>query len=265
MKEVGKLNYDLSLDVEQITVWQGSIQFAEYEILKEQALDLAAEIKTVEVNEETLKISKKMLAAVNKSIKELEDRRISIKRLLLEPYQVFEGQVKEIVSIVKEADEIVRDQIRGFEENQRNEKEMILKDKFEKRIVHYSFRDLFNFKDFLHPKHLNKTTTIEAAENEMVEFLNKLARDIKAIEKMPNPEAVLRHYTTTKDIAEAITLHAHEEAKKQQIEASKTIKKDPFSVNYLVSIPIQEKKDLTLVEMFLKANDIDYSIDQITL
>lgn len=265
MKEVGKLKNDLALDVEQITVWQGSIQFAEYESLKQQALELAAEIRTVEVNEETLKASKKMLAEVNKSVKELEDRRISIKRLLLEPYQAFEVQVKEIVAIVKEADEIVRDQVRNYEEDQRREKQAILQDKFEKRIIHYSFRDLFSFKDFLHPSHLNKSISIEAVENEMVEFLNNIARDIKAIEKLPYPEAVLKHYLEVKDIAGAITLHGQEEAKRKQIEASKAIKKDSHDINYLVSIPIMEKRDLSFVEMFLKENGFDYSIDQITL
>jgi hypothetical protein len=183
---------------------------------------------------------------------------------MLEPYQVFESQVKEIVGIVKEADEIVRDQVRNFEEDQRREKELILQDKFEKRIIHYSFRDLFSFKDFLNPKHLNKSTSVEAVEKEMIEFLNKLSRDLKAIENMGNPEGVLSYYTDVKDLAVAITLHEQQEAKKRQIEASKVMKKNSSKINYLVSIPIMEKRDLSLVEMFLKENDFKYTIDRIT-
>lgn len=255
----------LALDVEQITVWQGSIQFNEFESLKKQALALADEIRTVEVNDETIKTSKKLLAEINKSIKELEDRRISIKRLLLEPYQVFEGQVKEIIGIVKEADEIVRDQVRNLEEDQRREKEAVLKDKFEKRIVHYSFRDLFNFKDFLKPKHLNKSASIEAIENEMVEFLNRVARDLKAIHLMPNPEAVLAHYIDSKDFAVAITLHEQQEAKKRQIEASKAlVKKGEENIAYMVTVTTKDRNVLSLVEMFLEQHDIEFLTEKIT-
>lgn len=259
------MDMELALDVESIEVWQGSIQFFEFDNLKMQALDLADEIRTVEVNEETLKASKKMLAEVNKSVKKLEDRRIAIKRLMLEPYQTFEGQVKEIVGIVKDADEIVREQVRNYEEQQRTERETILQDKFEKRIVHYSFRDLFHFKDFLHPKHLNKSTSIETVENEMVDFLNKIAKDLKAIEKMADPEAILSYYTEVKDLAAAITLHQEQEAKKRQIEASNVIKKDGVKVGYLISVPVMNKTELALVEMFLKEHGLDYTVDKISI
>lgn len=256
----------LTLDVEQITVWQGSIQFSEFASLKKQALALADEIRTVEVNEETVKTSKKLLAEINKSIKELEDRRISIKRLLMEPYQAFEGQVKEIIGIVKEADEIVRDQVRNLEEDQRREKEALLKDLFSKRIVHYSFRDLFSFKDFLKPKHLNKSASIESIENEMIEFLNRIVRDLKAIELMPNPEAVLAHYIDSKDFAVAITLHEQQEAKKRQIEASKALVKndDNENIAFMITVTTKDKNVLSLVEMFLNQHDIEFLTEKIT-
>jgi hypothetical protein len=263
--KVKKMENELiALDVEQIFVWQGSIQFAEFERLKDQALTLAGEIRTVEVNDETIKTSKKLLAEINKSLKVLDDKRISIKKLMLEPYQVFEGQVKEIIGIVKEADEIVRDQVRNFEEGQRRHKEAVLEDKFQKRIVHYSFRDLFKFQDFLNPKHLNKTMSIEAVEKEMVDFLNNISRDMKAIERMANPEALLAYYTDVKDLAVAITLHEQQEARKRQIEASKAlVKKTPNKISYLISAQIYDQKDLALVEMFFKQQEINYSIDKI--
>ena len=64
--------------------------------VKQQALQLAENLQSVEVNEDNLKQSKKLLAAVNRRKKELDDERIRIKKVMLEPYQEFEEQVKEI-------------------------------------------------------------------------------------------------------------------------------------------------------------------------
>ena len=98
------MQHDLMLNMQEIQVKQGSVLFSDYEEIKEQAHKLAKHIEAFEVNESNLKESKKLLAAVNKKCKQLEDARIKIKKMMLEPYQDFENQVKEIVLIVKDAD-----------------------------------------------------------------------------------------------------------------------------------------------------------------
>ncbi|OXS65128.1 hypothetical protein B1B04_25170, partial [Lysinibacillus sp. KCTC 33748] len=59
----------LKVNIEQIRVTPGVIQFQEYESLKQQALQLAEQIEQVEVSEENIQHSKKLLAAVNKRVK----------------------------------------------------------------------------------------------------------------------------------------------------------------------------------------------------
>src|SRR5688572_7638784 len=136
----------MQLTHNDILVQAGLVQFNAFEKLKAEAAALADQIKTVEVTDENLKQSKKLLAAVNKRVKLLEDKRIAIKKEVLQSYNLFEDQVKEIVAIVKEADETVRVQVKHLEEQERNEKHEILKELFEKRMIHYTFRDLFSFK-----------------------------------------------------------------------------------------------------------------------
>lgn len=254
---------ELQLEMQSVMVTQGSVVFKEFEQLKEQALELAAEIEKVEVTDENIKQSKKMLAAVNKRVKELEDRRIVIKRLMLEPYQTFESQVKEIVGIVKSADELVRVQVKDLEERDRVQKHSVLQDLFAKRMVHYSFRDLFCFEDFLHPSHLNKSMSIDAVEKEMVAFLEKLSRDLKAIEVMSNATNVLRYYKDTKDLAAAMTLANEDEQRKKQIESSQAFKLND-EIAYLVSVQVQNQRELSLVELLLKNAQLEYTVDRIT-
>ena len=139
--------------IQQIQVIQGSVVFGGYDELRRQATDLANNIRTVEVTEDNVKMSKKLLASVNKRLKELEDKRISIKKTMLEPYQEFEEQVKDIVGIVKDADGFVRDQVNELEALERDQKEAILNDLFMKRKQMYSFGDLLDFRrDFLQSK-----------------------------------------------------------------------------------------------------------------
>jgi hypothetical protein len=138
--------------IAEIQVVQGSVVFGAYHDLKQQASELAEQIRTVDVNEENVKQSKKLLAEVNKRVKQLEDKRISIKKMMLEPYQDFEEQVKEIVGIVKDADAFVRSQVKELEEKERQEKEIQIHELFTKRIQHYSFREIVPFMDFAKPK-----------------------------------------------------------------------------------------------------------------
>jgi hypothetical protein len=260
-------NEIMSLDVEQISLQQGNINFPEYKKLKQQALELAEWISNIEVQPENVKENKKLLAAVNKSVNELETRRKVIKNCMLEPYTQFEQQVKEIVGIVKDADEIVRQQVKQLEEVERQEKQAALEDIFNKRIVHYSFRDLFTFADFLKPQHLNKTASIDSVEKEIVGFLSKIAADLKAIESMPNAKDVLNAYIDTKDLAAALTLQQQQEQRRQQIEQAQAqaIKQEPAAnkIAYLVSVQCENEKELKLLEMLLKDNDFAYTTDKI--
>jgi len=249
---------ELSLDLQSIVVTQGSIQFREYENLKRQASDLAERIRSVVVDEETIKQSKKLLAAVNKRVKELDDHRIAVKRAMLEPYNIFEVQVKEILNIVKEADQEVRDQVKYLEEVERSQKEEIVQEIFEKRIKHYSFRDLFSFKDFLKPRHLNKTTSIEMVERDMIDFLESLTLDLKAIESMPDSSQILSAYLEEKDLAAAISKVASEKVRMDAIQASKAIKVDKGANPF--HFTVFHEKDMKLIKLFCEQNKINYEM-----
>ena len=74
----------------------GEIVFDGYEDLLNQANQIADYLKTIEVTPDNIKENKKMLAKVNKSIKELNDRRISIKKEINKPYDDFALKIKEI-------------------------------------------------------------------------------------------------------------------------------------------------------------------------
>lgn len=258
---------ELSFNPKQIIVTQGLVKFMEYEKIKEQATALAQQIKTVEVSEDNIRESKKLLAAVNKRCKELEDERIRIKKMMLEPYQEFESQVKEIVSIVKDADTEVRQQVKRLEEMERMTKYNDLDEIFQKRLQHYkTLEDLILFEHFVQPRHLNKTSSIDNVETEMIAFLEKIKIDFNVIASMNYSGEILSAYMDSFDLAEAMQKVNQEWERKKAIENSNAIKKQPAEdqISYLVTVKIYNQKELRLLEMILQENQFEFMTDNIT-
>jgi len=241
----------------QIMVVPGFVDFLGYETLKKQAIELAEQVSQIEVSDENVQYSKKLLATVNKRVKEIEDRRIAIKKEMLLPYSVFEKQVKEIVEIVNRANDVVRVQLKELEEKERDEKELFLKDIFNKRMQHYSFGDIFKFEHFINQKHLNKTTSIKSTEEEMTQWLEKKELDLGVINSLPNAKDVLAEYFDTNDLSVALKIINEREEREKKAETivqqtGQAVVKTSFS------IALFSEKDLLLVTMFMDNNKIKY-------
>lgn len=250
------------MQLSQIVVTPGAIQFNDFEQLKDQALELSEQINNVQVTEDTVQASKKMLAAVNGRIKELESRRIGIKNEMLEPYKIFESQVKEIVEIVKGADKTVRDQVKNLEEAEREAKAVTIAELYEKRIPSYSFGEWFTVKDFIKPSHLNKSTSMKKIEEELVQWMEKVEADIKLINLSPNSVDVLAEYTESQDVVLAMTVVSERLARKQAIaEQKKAVQKVSGNVAHIITI--EDEKDFKLVQMFMQQNNIKYKSEKV--
>ncbi|EAC9742602.1 DUF1351 domain-containing protein [Listeria monocytogenes] len=245
------------ISIESPVVTQGSILFPAYKKIKSDSLLLAQQIENIEVTEENVKQSKKLLAAVNKEVKNLESERISIKKEMLEPYNEFEKQVKEIVSIVKTADEMVRQQVTQIEEEEREDKKLVLKRLFEKRIRMYDFKTYFTFDDFIENRHLNKSLSINKIESEMVKWLTKIETELKVIETMPYADEIIAEYKETKDLAVSAQIVSDRHKAQEVIkEAKNDIKDDQLHTK--ITFTLFDEKDVKLVEMFMQQNKIKF-------
>ena len=236
----------------------GEIQFPGYSELKEQAMEVAKIIRQTEVTEETIKEAKKLLAAANKSVRELEDRRIGVKRQMMVPYLDFEDQVKEIVNIVKDADQEIRSKVRELEELERDQKEQDLRDIWEMRMRPYSDDLSFlDFEDWLEPSYLNKSVSMTKLEDNMANFLNSKHSDFKAIQSLENPIDILNEYTTCLDMAESIRrVNGRIKAKE---ELNKVYGKPENQPKQKVTIfYIEDETQANFAEMLLKQNNITF-------
>ncbi|WP_036096092.1 DUF1351 domain-containing protein [Listeria floridensis] len=246
------------IQIQNPIVKRGSIQFNGFDEIKNSAMILASHIDNVKVTEENVKDSKRLLAAVNNEVKKLESQRIQIKNEMLIPYQTFESQVKEIVNIVKSADEKVRMQVRELEEAERDEKKISVKAIFDKRIQMYDFKNLFTFDDFLKPKYLNKTMSLTKVEAAMVKWLTQVEEDLSAIELMDHSDEVLAEYQATQNLAISVKAvqnrHALLESNKKVTFNEQTKILQATKYIYTLNNP----KDARMLEMFMETNNIKF-------
>lgn len=238
-------------EINTILVTKGGVVFPQYDKLKEGAQKVYEYLSTVEVTDDTVKANKKLVAAVNKSIKTLEDERIRVKKELLEPYAGFESQIKEIVGIVKEADTLVRDQIKDLEEIERDHKREDIESLFDRRIKHYTFSEIFVFEDFLENRHLNKSVSIEAVEKELVEWLEKIESDMNTIQIIPDSKEVMMEYVTCKDLNRAIKAVSDRKALSEKVG-------EVVSDVEVYVYKVFDKKDSMIIEAFMNDTKIKF-------
>ena len=249
----------VKVDDVRVDFTTGSISFDGYEELLSQAKEIAKHLESIEVTADNIKENKKILAKVNKSIKELNDRRIAIKKEINKPYEEFAEKIKEIEKVVKSADEIVRFQVRELEEREREDKEKKLEEIWNKRIGQYDYAKLFKFSDFLENRHLNKTSTMKSVEGEMVNFLEKAERDIALLTDYENGKSLINSYLECKDFASVLEMDKRE--KERLAEQEKVLEKvESKEKEKIYVFTIKDGKDAKLAEMLLRDNNIKFEM-----
>jgi len=263
-----KENLVPELQQQTVEVVPGSITFSNYETLMASAKRLADRVKSTEdVTPETVKQFKKLRAALNKSVKELNTERIAVKKQWSAPLDEFTAQVKEIGGVVADASTIIDKQISDIELAERNEK----RDELEKLYgLHCAAYPDFpvKFDDFIaqNPKLLNKTPLIDKCEQAIADFISKVNTDLNAFASIAHYEEIRDEYLRNGfDFAAAM---ASVNAKWQRIEAAKAAEPKPKpersraevspKVETVTAFKIFSEKDAAVAELLLKQNDIKF-------
>ncbi len=259
-KEVKKMN---ELQRQDISYTVPSLVFNNYQDILDQATELSQWLETIDITEDNISEGKKLLTKINKSVKAMNDERIRIKKELLAPYEIFAGQIKEIESIVKTADERLRMQVRELEEQQREEKKKAIKELWDLRVKNYKAVEFFEFEDFITEQHLNKTVTLKKVEQEMIEFLEKIEREVDTLNNMTDSTDLIIEYKTCKDMAIAIqNVEKRKEAKESVKAGQEAINKEEGVENDVLFLEIRTNKlNQKKVMKFLEDNDIEFKVN----
>lgn len=229
------------------------IAFPAFDYYRQQAVKMAEYINSIELTEDNVQSVKKDLASVRKVTDELSKRRIAIKKTILEDFDVFESEVRELSGIISEAENNLRSKVKDLEEKEREVKEKKILEIWNKRAPLYQIYNLLQdaFRRWLTPQHLNKSVTLKKVESDMTDWLENTEREITAIRSMGDEYLV--EYLVTLDMSEAI-----DEVNRRH-EIRETINDtEPEEEECTAVFIIKGEKEIKLTELLLKENNIEF-------
>lgn len=149
------------------------------EQIKEAVISITEQYRGLAYTEEQLQEAKADRAKLNAMKKDISDRRIQVKNALLEPYNVFEAEVKEVVALIEEPIAMIDEQIVAYEERTKEEKRQTLEKFFTENRA--DLPELITFDKIFNPKWLNKTSSLSSCKKEIKKAIEDIKADLSVI------------------------------------------------------------------------------------
>ena len=172
-----------------------------HEDIKKEVAEKVSYYANVIYTDDQIKEAKADRAKLNKFVQALEAKRKEVKKQCLAPYEDFERKLKEITAIVNEPIMMIDQQVKGYEEQKKAEKQTKISELFENAV----FPDWVKFERIFDTRWLNATVPMTTISKELIEKLEKIESDLSTLSSLPEFafEAV-EVYKTTLDLGKAI-------------------------------------------------------------
>lgn len=194
------------------------------------------------VGVDNVKSIKELRATLNKEFKEFDEKRMLIKKTVLEPYEKFETEFKtKIANLYKDADTNLKSAIDSVENSLKKAKEDELREYFEE----YAFsvnNDFVKFEDVGLSIGLNDS--VKYLKENIAQFFDNIESDIALIKTQGKYERILIRYKKTLDVRESIASVIREDE-----EIAMAIQNKPVEVSK--AEPIQVKTEVVEPEPIL--------------
>ena len=191
--QVGTLNYNL-------------------EQLEQEVQSYLKIYKGLVITPDQVKDSKKIRAELNKSKKELNARKIAVKKEFMAPYTEFETQVKNIMKQIDEVSSEIDTQIKNFEQKEKDYKKQAIFDYFEMFGIDY-----IDFNLIFKEKWLNKSVKTFDWQKEMTSAVDRVKTNLKLIDNRPDADLLKPLYLKSLDLDLALSELEEIQAKQKVI------------------------------------------------
>lgn len=224
-KEITTTNQTTALADSLIVVQQLPIIKEQLHSIKAQAQESVKEALSLACTEETLKVVKERRAALNRDRKDLDARRMAVKKQIMQPFEDFDEVYKECVTdVYGPADEALKGKITDVEAGLKADKEKKVKDYFVE-MVKASGVEWVTYEDV--GVAVTLTASLKSLKAKVKEYVEKVAADVACINGMENAPEIMAEYKLCGSLVVAINSVsqrkdriAREEAeRKQRLEA----------------------------------------------
>ena len=220
-----------------------------YEELK-AALSVELEkYKGLVVTENQITEAKSTRAKLNKVKAAIEDRRKELKKEYLKPYEIVEKQAKELVNMIDEASSNIANQIKEFEEKEKEAKKIEIANLWVKLGYNKITVD-----KIWNEKWLNKTFTLSKIKEEMQAQIDDIEGDLNAIKELCGEDkqkclTLQSKYLRTLDFQLVLLeYNAETEAAKKIIAEEKAVKAEQEPITVVSEEPQEEVEVQTEVQ-----------------
>lgn len=220
-----------------------------YEELK-AALSVELEkYKGLVVTENQITEAKSTRAKLNKVKAAIEDRRKELKKEYLKPYEIVEKQAKELVGMIDEASSNIANQIKEFEEKEKEAKKIQIANLWVKLGYNKITVD-----KIWNEKWLNKTFALSKIKEEMQAQIDDIEGDLNAIKELCGEDkqkclTLQSKYLRTLDFQLVLLeYNAETEAAKKIIAEEKAVKAEQEPITVVSEEPQEEVEVQTEVQ-----------------
>jgi len=254
-----------TLDV-QVVSKEGSIQFNNFESIKTTVSGYLEQYKGLTLNDDNKQEIKSIRAELNKASKALDDERKVIKKSYMKPLELFEEQVKDLTSTIKEVVGELDTQVKQAEELEREEKKSFLVEHFNALVKDNPKLDFINFDD------VGLNITLSASDKKLKEeinaYLEQVATDLLEIETDANAQRLLAKYRLSKNLQQSriqlnLELQQEKQVEVKQVEVGHA-KPEPQVLDQVEEVleitftVTALKSKLIALREYMKANGISY-------
>ena len=151
------------------------------EELKQLITQKVADYQNMVYTEDSIKAAKNDRAYLNKLKKAISDRRIEVKKAVMAPYTEFEDGVKEVLTLIEEPIAQIDAQIKGYENEQREQRREALRSHYEESYSE-EFRAMVPFERMLNDKMLLASKSEKKAISELDMVNMQIRNDLITID-----------------------------------------------------------------------------------
>lgn len=210
--------------------------------------------KNIAYTEDQVKDMKKDRADLNKLRTAFESERKRLKKVCMEPYNLFEQQVKEVVALIDEPIQLIDSQLYELEERRKQQK----KKDIEALFYTIGFQTFVTLDNIFDQKWLNASVSLGKIEEQMKNIMYKIGTDVATIGNLPEFSfEAMEVYKKTLDLNKAILEGqrlAEIQKRKQQYEeeqkriAEEKVRQEEQEQSVLAEVveetaPVEEKVD----------------------
>lgn len=203
----------------QIERSNGAISF-NFEDIKDALASELELYKNLVFTEDTKADAKNTVAELRKLKKQINDKRIEVKKLYMQPYTDFEAKVKELDKLINEPITFISEQIDAFEQKHIEEKRELINDIYLELVS--GREDIAGYAELnrvYDSKWENASTSKKTIQESITNYLDGVANDVAAIKSMESEyEAkALMKYKETGVLSDALLTIRQWEKQKEEI------------------------------------------------